>query len=112
WQGLFPVLNSADDGFERIAPIGCFEANPYGLYDMLGNVWEWTADPYTPRHGAVHRGRPGTPTGVIKGGSFLCAQNYCARYRPTARQSQEKDLGTNHIGFRLAYDRPPTSATD
>jgi formylglycine-generating enzyme len=93
------------------APVGCFPPNGYGLYDMIGNVWEWTSDWYV--HG--HSGDPATnpsgssllrieagmsPSKVIKGGSFLCAYNYCSRYRPTARQPQEVDLGAGHIGFR------------
>lgn len=120
WQGVFPLVNTADDGFAGIAPVGCFAANPFGLHDMLGNVWEWTADWYAPTHvsdqenpigPAVTESRdpanPGVPSRVIKGGSFLCAENYCRRYRPAARHPQETGLGTNHIGFRIVYDAPP-----
>ena len=93
YQGVFPQRDLGEDGYEGRAPIGCFPANGFGLYDMIGNVWEWTAEA-DPR-------APGSA--VIKGGSFLCAANYCARYRPSARQFQERGLGTNHIGFRLVY---------
>jgi formylglycine-generating enzyme len=94
YQGVFPQRDLGTDGFTGTAPAGCFKPNNFGLYDMIGNVWEWT------------RGEPDetSTTAVIKGGSFLCAQNYCARYRPSARQFQERDLGTNHVGFRVVYD--------
>jgi sulfatase modifying factor 1 len=91
---VFPVIDEVKDGFAGSAPVGCYSANGYGLYDMAGNVWELTKDDY-----ADLRGRqPGMV--VIKGGSFLCADNYCLRYRPTARQPASFDVGTNHIGFR------------
>jgi formylglycine-generating enzyme required for sulfatase activity len=99
WQGLFPVINLAEDGFAGIAPVGCFAPNRLGLYDMIGNLWEWTADPYA--------GAPGSR--VIKGGSWLCAPSYCVRYRPGARQPQEEDLATSHLGFRTILVAPPPS---
>jgi len=93
WQGGFPIQNTAADGFGSRAPIGCFEPNAFGLYDMIGNVWEWTETEWG--DGQSH---------VIKGGSFLCAENYCRRYRASARQPQEVNFSTNHIGFRTVKD--------
>jgi formylglycine-generating enzyme required for sulfatase activity len=113
WQGIFPVINSKDDGYVGTAPVGCFHPNGYGLYDMIGNVWEWTSDWYRPGHSPEIALEPQGPTltsirlapgqqpsKVIKGGSYLCALNYCARFRPAARQPQEVDLSAAHIGFR------------
>lgn len=91
WQGFFPFKDDGSDGFVGRAPVGCYPPNGYGLYDMIGNVWEWTADPYAPSDASI---------GLMKGGSYLCAPNYCRRYRPAARHPQEVDLGTDHIGFR------------
>jgi formylglycine-generating enzyme required for sulfatase activity len=94
WQGLFPVHDEAEDGFATRAPVGCYAANPYGLHDMVGNVWEWTRDPYVDP-----RGDPGRRY-VIKGGSYLCSTNYCARARASSRQPEEADLPASHLGFR------------
>lgn len=109
WQGVFPDINTREDGFADRAPVGCFAANGYGLHDMIGNVWEWTRDAYRgPRQphgsGEPDRASPrassaGAPM-VIKGGSFLCAADYCVRYRAAARHPQERDLGVAHVGFR------------
>lgn len=117
WQGLFPVFNAEEDGFAGTAPVGCFRPNGYGLYDMIGNVWEWTADWYKVGHArepAINPNGPelhqiaarGLPSRVIKGGSYLCASNFCARYRPAARQPQEIDLSAGHLGFRTVLNRP------
>ena len=98
WQGPFPVRNSGDDGYLSRAPGGCFPPNGFGLYDMIGNVWEWTATPYDDPVAE------GEARYTIKGGSYLCAENYCHRFRASARQAQEAGLPTNHIGFRIVYD--------
>ncbi|NNE56674.1 MAG: formylglycine-generating enzyme family protein [Hellea sp.] len=92
WQGTFPIENTLEDGYLFRAPVGCYDPNNFGLYDMIGNVWEWTE--------TVYQDSAGEPIHVIKGGSFLCAPNYCRRYRSSARQPQEAGLPTNHIGFR------------
>jgi formylglycine-generating enzyme required for sulfatase activity len=129
WQGLFPFANQLLDGWERTSPVGVFPPNGYGLDDMIGNVWEWTADWYStvgegkpgrpkprraccgaadldPRGGTLARSldpqTPDTRIGrkVLKGGSHLCAANYCQRYRPAARHAQPIESSTSHIGFR------------
>ena len=107
WQGRFPWENLAEDGFEGTSPIGYYPANGFGLYDMIGNVWEWTTSPPV-SHAEAQKpsccspnGRPTEfPRRVVKGGSHLCAPNYCLRYRPAARQSEPVDTSTSHIGFR------------
>jgi formylglycine-generating enzyme required for sulfatase activity len=121
WQGEFPWQNLETDGFQMTSPVGSFPANGYGLYDMAGNVWEWTSDYFTtrstehvhscctPRNPRVTSAElnlapdePGAhiPRRVTKGGSHLCAPNYCLRYRPAARQPQSIDSSASHIGFR------------
>jgi formylglycine-generating enzyme required for sulfatase activity len=128
WQGEFPWQNLRLDGFEWTAPVGSFPPNGYGVYDMAGNVWEWTSDYFTPRHPeaadkpccAPRNPRVTSveqsydpqmpdipiPRKVMKGGSFLCAPNYCLRYRPAARMSQPVDTSTCHLGFRLIVRVP------
>jgi formylglycine-generating enzyme len=120
WQGQFPWQNLLLDGYEGTSPVGAFPPNGFGLCDMTGNVWEWTSDLFRPRHHpeaaacCAHRDASAMPAGgiprrVIKGGSHLCAPNYCLRYRPAARQGEAVDTSTNHIGFRCVL-RPPASA--
>ena len=116
WQGTFPHENLRLDGYERTSPVGTFAPNGYGLVDVCGNVWEWTTSRFTPNHNPAAKS-PGQPAGqpccapstvanpaeetlVIKGGSHLCAPNYCLRYRPAARQAQTLDTSTSHLGFR------------
>jgi formylglycine-generating enzyme required for sulfatase activity len=114
WQGEFPYENTLLDGCEGTSPVGKFPPNGYGLYDVCGNVWEWTADWYANagsaaspccsgdlRAASVDPNDPSRiPRKVMKGGSHLCAPNYCRRYRPAARMAQAIDTSTNHLGFR------------
>ena len=98
WQGPFPWVNQETDGWFWTSPVGSFPANGYGLVDVCGNVWEWTSTPYAVPDGEQERR-------VIKGGSFLCADNYCHRFRPSALMGQTLDTATCHMGFRCAGDR-------
>ncbi|MDH7972828.1 formylglycine-generating enzyme family protein [Sphingomonas sp. AR_OL41] len=132
WQGLFPFANQCLDGWERTSPVKYYAANGYGLYDMIGNTWEWTADWWidrladgdprrpkgscctvsNPRGGKLKDsydpGQPHIRIGrkVLKGGSHLCAANYCQRYRPAARHPEMIDTSTTHIGFRCVARVP------
>ncbi|MEI5668758.1 formylglycine-generating enzyme family protein [Bosea sp. CCNWLW174] len=122
WQGAFPQENSREDGWARTSPVRAFPSNGYGLHDMIGNVWEWTADFWSARHQAdapkaccvpqnprggresesydPHQPQIMIPRKVLKGGSHLCAPNYCRRYRPAARHAEPIDTSTSHVGFR------------
>jgi len=106
WQGEFPWQNLALDGHERTSPVGSFPANGYGLHDMIGNVWEWTCEPGASFSAPASccapdaRAAAGDPRRIIKGGSHLCAPNYCLRYRPAARQAHVIDTSTSHLGLR------------
>ena len=110
WQGLFPIINSAEDGFVGLATDCCYPSNEMRLCDMIGNVWELTTDAWSdtrPDASAVHPDQlppnlraAASDRVVIKGGSFLCAPDYCMRYRAGSRQPQEVDLGASHLGFR------------
>lgn len=112
WQGAFPYENTLQDGWERTSPVGSFPGNGWGLLDMIGNVWEWTSDLWPAPPGSSGKklsccsGGLGDPPlqRVLKGGSHLCAANYCQRYRPAARHPQPQDETTSHIGFRCARD--------
>ena len=132
WQGDFPVHNTKADGWLRTSPVGSFPANGYGLWDMIGNVWEWTSDFWTDRHpteaakacciprnprieiaeGSHDPCQPDItiPRKVLKGGSHLCAPNYCQRYRPAARHAEPIDTSTSHVGFRCVL-RPSQAAS-
>jgi formylglycine-generating enzyme len=132
WQGQFPWQNLKLDGYAGTSPAGAFPANGYGLYDMVGNVWEWTSDYFLPRHPGAGRTKaaaccvprnpsvaePGRdlvspiPRRVIKGGSHLCAPNYCQRYRPAARQGEAIDTSTGHLGFRCIVREPALGQPD
>lgn len=130
WQGEFPWQNLLADGYEGTSPVGSYPPNGFGLFDMTGNVWEWTSDIFGPRHAVPatrtccgpdrpasgqRRHSPMFERRVIKGGSHLCAPNYCLRYRPAARQGQSVDSSTAHLGFRgivrpEAGQRPASSS--
>lgn len=97
WQGTFPLQNTQADGYGLRAPVGCFPPNGFGLYDMIGNVWEWTETPWSPSPRDVTEH-------AIKGGSFLCAPNFCHRTRAPARQAHDTTFSTNHLGFRTIGD--------
>jgi formylglycine-generating enzyme required for sulfatase activity len=133
WQGEFPWQHLSRDGFERTSPVGAYPENGFGLFDMIGNTWEWTTDWYQPRHPGeavksccIPRNPRGAraedsydpshpelaiPRKVLKGGSHLCAPNYCRRYRPAARYPQAIDTSTSHIGFRcIVRVTPPQTS--
>lgn len=114
WQGAFPYRNEGALGWVGTSPVGAFAPNGWGLVDMIGNVWEWTTTEYRPHHlldappkACCAPSGPADPevSQTLKGGSHLCAPEYCHRYRPAARSPQSQDTATSHIGFRCAADR-------
>jgi formylglycine-generating enzyme required for sulfatase activity len=108
WQGTFPRHNTLGDGYYGTAPADAFEPNGYGLFNMCGNAWEWCRDWFSPHHsGATVQDPRGPVSGaerVIRGGSYLCHESYCNRYRVSARSSNTPASTTGHMGFRLARD--------
>lgn len=105
--------NLNQDHFTGIAPVGCFKPNGFKLFDMIGNVWEWTSSPYQGAHdqhmgnySALRQQEMSSTQYVIKGGSFLCAENYCSRYRNSSRYPQDFDLAATHVGFRTILRSP------
>ncbi len=119
WQGRFPYRNDGVLGWVGTSPVGEFAPNGFGLFDMIGNVWEWTTTEYSAHHrldappkSCCAPTGPADPTiaQTLKGGSHLCAPEYCHRYRPAARSPQSQDTATTHIGFRCVSDPPAGSA--
>ncbi|MCA9305760.1 MAG: formylglycine-generating enzyme family protein, partial [Phycisphaerales bacterium] len=129
WQGRFPFENTREDGFAGTAPVKSFPPNAFGLYDMAGNVWEWCSDLYQADYYRTRQSENAisdNPTGptrsfdarnpfestlrVVRGGSFLCNDSYCASYRPAARMASSPDTGLSHTGFRCVMDGPAPDA--
>lgn len=111
WQGDFPARNTGDDGYLQTAPVDAFPTNGYGLHNIAGNVWEWCADWFSADHHTTDAYDPENPTGpsegdqrVMRGGSYLCHESWCNRYRVAARSQNTPDSSTGNIGFRCAAD--------
>ncbi|KAM7335294.1 hypothetical protein ACRRTK_005771 [Alexandromys fortis] len=113
WQGEFPVANTGDDGFQGTAPVDAFPPNGYGLYNIVGNAWEWTSDWWTVHHSVEEAHNPKGPTSgkdrVKKGGSYMCHKSYCYRYRCAARSQNTPDSSASNLGFRCAADHLPSA---
>lgn len=111
WQGRFPTRNTGDDGYLGTCPVDAFPPNGYGLCNVAGNVWEWCADWWSTDHDSIRAQDPAGPrrgtAKVMRGGSYLCHESYCNRYRVSARTSNPPDSSTGNQGFRVAYDRAP-----
>lgn len=126
WHGAFPYQNTEDDGHFYSAPVKSYQPNALGLYDMSGNVWEWTSDWYDPSYYSAPNNtnnptgpessndpfEPLVPKKVVRGGSFLCHESYCSGYRPTARMKSSSDTGLLHTGFRLVKDFEQTDSSE
>lgn len=110
WQGEFPEFDSGEDGFQGPAPVWTFKQNVYGLHNMVGNVWEWTADWWSIRHSGKFKENPSGPKSgqdkVKKGGSYMCHKDYCYRYRCASRSKNTPDSSASNLGFRCAKDAP------
>ncbi|EDO49703.1 predicted protein [Nematostella vectensis] len=115
WQGRFPVENTAEDGYEGTCPVTAFPQNGYGLYNIIGNAWEWTSDWWNVRHTSDFQDNPTGPTTgkdkVKRGGSYMCHESYCYRYRSAARSQNSPDTTASNLGFRCASDSPPPGVT-